>query len=202
MVLAFGGAVAFGVWDILLRPNFGEVLPGTVYRSAQLRPFELENVLRERHIRTILNLRGKGDDYTQQEAALAARLGVRMITLELSAKTPPPRETMAQLIESLETAQTPLLLHCYYGNDRSGLASMFVAMARGHQPYEQAKQQLFLWYLRRNSKGRTLTDVVGWYEDYCRHKNLSPDNWPQMRDWLLTKYDPDAPAPSRLLSKQ
>lgn len=200
-VLVFGGAIGYGIWDILLRPNFRVVIPGKVYRSAQLAPLELENYLRKHQIRTLLNLRGDAGDATKREEAVAAKAGVRMITVELSSNTPPTRKTMRKLLDALETAEPPILLHCFYGNDRSGLASMFAAMALGRQNYGQAKQQLCLWMLHRNDKGQTLTDVVGWYEDYCRTRNMSPDNWPQMKDWLLTKYDPHAPPASQPITR-
>src|SRR5216683_4575552 len=57
-VLVAAGAEAYGVF---LGSNFHMVIPGRVYRSAQLSAPELEQTLSAKGIRTVVNLRGSCD---------------------------------------------------------------------------------------------------------------------------------------------
>src|SRR6516165_5506360 len=54
LVLALGLHTGY----VLLGSNFHTVLPGQVYRSAQLSAQALERLIRDKHVRTVVNLRG------------------------------------------------------------------------------------------------------------------------------------------------
>src|SRR5262249_32009458 len=61
--LVAGLSAAFGVQAtrIWLAHNVHTVVPGQVYRSGQLDPDELERTVRAYGVRTVVNLRGRGD---------------------------------------------------------------------------------------------------------------------------------------------
>src|SRR6516225_9094460 len=61
--LAAGMGLATGteIVRLCLTHNLHAVIPGRVYRSAQLAPTDLERVVRRYGIRTVVNLRGTSD---------------------------------------------------------------------------------------------------------------------------------------------
>ncbi|KPK42349.1 MAG: hypothetical protein AMK72_14425, partial [Planctomycetes bacterium SM23_25] len=101
--------------------NFHEVVPGQVYRSAQPGAEQVRQWTSKYGLRTIVNLRH--DSWRApfaQEKAAAEGLGVRFIQVPLANQSLPRRAAMARLIEVIETADRPMLLHCRAGADRAG----------------------------------------------------------------------------------
>lgn len=134
----------------LLRPgvlggNFHVVIPGRVYRSGQLTEREIEALIGRYGVRGIINLRGArpGAAWYEAERAVAARHGVWHEDVELPVRRLPPGPVLARLVTLLETAPTPLLLHCGRGADRAGLASAVARLVAG-APLAEARRQLAL----------------------------------------------------------
>jgi hypothetical protein len=78
-------ALAFGVRSLL--KNVHPVVPGVAYWSAQLDPEDLESLIHDDGIRSILNLRlpRPGAGWYDREVATSARTGVPHVDFELSA---------------------------------------------------------------------------------------------------------------------
>ncbi|HZT81258.1 MAG TPA: tyrosine-protein phosphatase [Gemmataceae bacterium] len=122
-------AVAVHALRTLVGGNFHVVVPGQVYRCAQPTGADLERLARDRGIRTVVNLRGCADPepWYLAESRAAHRLGLSLEDVCLSATRLPSAHELRQLVEVLDRSERPILLHCYRGADRTGLAS---AMAR------------------------------------------------------------------------
>src|SRR5205085_9258034 len=110
---------------VLLGSNEHTVIPGKVYRSAQLGRQKLERVIAEKHIRTVVNLRGccPDMDWYRADAAATHAAGASLEDLAFSAKRRPHPGEVARLIEVFDRTEYPVLLHCAAGADRTGLAS-------------------------------------------------------------------------------
>lgn len=110
--------------------NFHVVEAGQVYRSAQPTAEALANVIGQLGIRTILNLRGPNpqDDWYLAEQAVAEANGVTLIDVRMSANSLPSGEVVAQIVDALENADYPMLIHCKGGADRSGAVSAIYRM--------------------------------------------------------------------------
>ena len=71
-----------GVWGYhtFLGTNLHAVIPGELYRSAQLSPAQLAEVVQRLGIRTVINLRGccEGFDWYEQERRTLQVLGVQL----------------------------------------------------------------------------------------------------------------------------
>ncbi len=164
--------------------NFAEVAPG-VFRQNQPSPARLA-LLRAQGIRSILNLRGRSTQgFYLFERESAARLGLQMADLQMSAKTLPARETLLALRELFETLPKPMLLHCKSGSDRTGLAAALYLMMIHDVPVAKAAKELSFRFLHRK-KGPT-----GVLDHFLRvYAKAEADSGISLMDWIETVYDP------------
>ncbi len=169
--------------------NFREVVTDKVYRSAQPRPAQLKKWISQYRIRTVINLRGDAGRATEDERAVANEMGVKMITIGLSAGKLVKRPLLTELIEAIETAQVPVLIHCRAGVDRSGTTGALAAMAIGKANYETAKWQAYVspgpWKRKRKNNYVHISDTLKFYERYCRQNGLQTNDWQQFKQWAI-----------------
>jgi protein tyrosine phosphatase (PTP) superfamily phosphohydrolase (DUF442 family) len=139
-----------GGWVALLRftGNIHEINGSLVLRSAQLAPEQLAELVQTYQIKTVLNLRGehKEEEWYRAELAVSEKRGVTHENLALSATHEPDDATLKQLIQTMKNAQTPLLIHCEAGADRSGLAAALYRLAIMGDAPEIASRQLSFRY--------------------------------------------------------
>ncbi|MCK5933832.1 MAG: tyrosine-protein phosphatase [Fulvimarina manganoxydans] len=128
--------------------NIHAVAPGAVYRSAQLDRHDLEALIARTGMRSILNLRGEHPDigWYAEEADVADRLGLQLISIGISARQEPDLKTMGEIAAAIETAPKPLLIHCMGGADRTGLASAIYEYAIAGKAADEADDQLSIVY--------------------------------------------------------
>lgn len=182
-LLLLGGAGAYATRD-----NFDAVIDGEVYRSAQLSADKLREVVREHDIRTVVNLRPvrrEGSEWYREETAAAHELGIEHVTLGMSQTTPRIDNIMA-LRELLDEVETPVLVHCASGVDRTGLASTMVLLREGEQTPEEIQRQVSWRYgaILQDSIGKTfLAQYRAWLAD--NGQTHSPDVFDQ---WLENDY--------------
>lgn len=128
--------------------NFHAIVPGEAYRSAQPSAADIDRLVADRGIRTIVNLRGpnSGKAWYVAEREAAARDRITMIDFPLSSRKVLSPERALVLVRLLRTAAKPLLIHCESGADRSGLVSALYLAAVAHRGEEQAEGQLSVAY--------------------------------------------------------
>ncbi|XSG81510.1 MAG: tyrosine-protein phosphatase [Methyloligella sp. ZOD6] len=128
--LIFIGLLGAYLGTLELSGNFRSVVAGEFYRSGQPSPDDIARYQKAHGIKTIINLRGKnvGRDWYDAELAASERLGITHLDFRMSSKRELSQEEAAELIAMMEKAEKPLLIHCYSGSDRSGLAAaLYVA---------------------------------------------------------------------------
>src|SRR5687768_4534357 len=88
---AFAGVAAEAA-RVFLGSNEHTVIPGKVYRSAQLSEQKLRRVIAEKKIRTVVNLRGccPETNWYMDDARAVHATGVNLEDIRLSAKRYPP----------------------------------------------------------------------------------------------------------------
>ena len=164
-----------------LTGNIHTVEPHVLYRSAQLDGDDLEALIRNEGIATVLNLRGAGpgQPWYVEELQATTAAGARHLDLAMSATQQPDANTLRRLIEILRTAPKPLLVHCNGGADRAGLAAAIYELLEANKSPAEAAQQLsfryghFPWLTSRTgAMDRTFLAVV----------KQSLSSWPT--DWL------------------
>ncbi|MBX9681635.1 MAG: tyrosine-protein phosphatase [Gemmataceae bacterium] len=142
------GFVLWWTYRILFSTNEHTVLEGLIYRGAQLSPGQMERTIRDKKIRTVVNLRGPAylSDWFQDQAAVCQEQGVAMEDLQFSATRAPSMREIRRLIEIIERAEKPIYFHCQRGADRTGLASALAMLLMSDNPHEQGRAQLGLWF--------------------------------------------------------
>ena len=98
LALTLAAALYFSPGD-----NFHAVIPGQVYRSAQLSEASLEGYARDRKFEAVLNLRGASPDeqWYRAEKALTARLGIEQFDIGLRAYELPGIVKLEKLLDRM-----------------------------------------------------------------------------------------------------
>jgi protein tyrosine/serine phosphatase len=110
--------------------NFDVLDDGRAYRSSQPTAGQLETIIDAYDIRTVLNLRGAnpGDAWYDDEQAVCQARGVTLVDAGMSAKALPSPDVLRSIINTLQTADYPILIHCQGGADRTGAVSAIYRM--------------------------------------------------------------------------
>ncbi|MGH7221996.1 MAG: tyrosine-protein phosphatase, partial [Gemmataceae bacterium] len=141
-------ALAIHVCYVLIGSNFHTVIPDEVYRSAQLSAAALEQFIHDKHIHTVINLRGCCDPeaWYLDEGRVTLRNNVSLEDFSFSAGRLPSVVTLRQLLEVIDRSEYPILFHCHKGADRTGMASAIALLLRTETTVEEARQQLGFRY--------------------------------------------------------
>jgi len=175
------------------------VIPGRVYRCAQPSDADLRRVIEQDGIRTVVNLRGTAQTMNQPrsawyrlEAEATADADIHQEDITLSAKLLPPPAELRRLIEVLDRAERPLLIHCKQGADRTGLAAALVLLLHTDGTLADARRQLWPIYGHFPVGGTiAMDDFLDRYETWLakEHASHSPD---RLRHWATSIYAPGA----------
>jgi hypothetical protein len=140
--------IVFVAWN-QMNYNFGEVQRGRIYRSGQMSADALSRVLRDNRIKTVLNLRGSnsGRRWYRDEMTATLRAGATHIDIAMSSCLWMSRVQLRALVETIDTAEFPILVHCAWGSERTGLAAAFAELLRPGRTLDDARAQFSLWYL-------------------------------------------------------
>jgi hypothetical protein len=185
-------ASAVYVYYVLLGTNFHTVIPGEVYRSAQMSAASLERLIHSKNIRTVVNLRGCCDpeSWYLDEGRVTLRNNVSLEDLGFSAARLPSIVTLRQLLEVIDRSEYPILFHCHKGADRTGMASAMALLLRTNTSLEKARQQLGFSY-GHLPIGRTVNidRFFDLYEEWLSNQRLthSPATF---RRWIEKEYCP------------
>ncbi len=172
--------------------NLREVVPGRLYRAGQPSAIRIQQYIAKHGIKTIINLKGCCDPlgWYQEEAASAQREGISLEEFSFSAGRLPSPATLNRLVEALEQATEPILVHCHQGIDRTGMAVALWLLLRTQTPPEEAVKELSLRYLHL-PWGRTghLDQFFSWYLDWLRETGQKHSPL-VLKQWLKDNYIP------------
>jgi len=154
--------------------NLHTVIPNEVYRSAQPSSVELKRWIEELSLRSVINLRGERvSSWFKKEQAVTEAHGVDLYSIALGNGAMPPLKALRQLINLLDTAKRPVLLHCAHGIERSAIASAVAVLLVGGDVVE-TREQFGLTY--------------GFIPGLDEHPKMLDDyeQWLAMRGWPHT----------------
>jgi len=172
--------------------NEHTVIPGKVYRSAQLSQERLLRAIADKKIRTVINLRGccPETSWYMGEARATHAAGVSQEDITLSAKRYPHPGEISRLIEVFDHTDYPVLLHCAAGADRTGLASAIALLLLTDKSLAAARRQLWPRY-GHFAVGRVgrLDEFLDYYDDWlATHEEAhTPERF---RRWFAESYCP------------
>lgn len=190
VVLAAGVVALWVFHTALFENNRGVVDPGLVFRSAQPGE-EFRQFIREKGLRSVLNLRGgtEYDPWYTSEVCQAHEEHVAYHDLVLSPIRRPSRRQLLALIDILERCEYPLLIHCKWGSDRTGMASaLYLMQIKGMAPHE-ALRSFSLSHLHIPLGGPgNLHTLFYEYDAYLRSKG-TVHTPARFREWVAQVYN-------------
>ena len=183
-------------WLLLASDNFGTVRPGELYRSGQMSGSSVAARVRDNRIRTVLNLRGSHPESPwyrdERDATLGA--GATQVDIPLSSCDWMSRAQARALLTVLETAERPILVHCFHGSERTGMVAAFAELLRPGSDLADAERQFTLRHLYTGlGDGVTTRRHLEAYEGWLRLGNLghTPERF---RHWISSEYRPGRPS--------
>jgi protein tyrosine/serine phosphatase len=108
------------LWYRLFPRNFGVVEAGQIYRSGQIAPSLLKEVVLKNNIKVIVSLNG---DSSQEERKITAELGIERVIFSLQGDGTGSVDDYARAVGAICQAQQenkPVLVHCASGAHRTG----------------------------------------------------------------------------------
>ncbi len=175
--------------------NFATLQPERIYRSGQMSPSALRRTLREHQIKTVLNLRGPNLKEAWYRDELATTLAARatQVDLSLSSCVWMSRIQFRTLIRVLDTCEYPVLVHCAWGSERTGLTAAVAELLAPGGTLADARRQLALRFLYvRLGDGKIMAELLDQYENWLRAKHYQ--HHPEVfRQWVAEGYLPGKP---------
>jgi len=189
------GVVAERLVRIFAFGNHHTVVAGRVYRCGQPSGDVLRDTIRDKGIRTVINLRGTAPHldeprsaWYRDEVLATHELNISQEDITLSARLLPPPAELRRLIEVFDHTEYPILIHCKQGADRTGLASAIYLLLHTDATIGEARRQLLPWY-GHISAGPTaaMGAFFDRYEAWLGEDRHTPERF---RHWALTVYTP------------
>jgi len=146
--------------------SFHEEEAGKAYRSAQPTDVELENAINLLGLRTVINLRGTHPEETwyADETAVCEQTGVQLADFRMSAGHLPEPDMLEGIVDTLKTAEYPILIHCQSGADRtSAVAAVYRRLIAGDDK-EAARAQLSYRFLHLEPRYPCMDYLIDIYE--------------------------------------
>lgn len=191
-------ACAIEIGRMVVGRNKHEVVPGRFYRTAQLNPQQLDRFVREKNIKTVVNLRGRPfNEWHPNQSKTTQALGISQEDVTTSANRLPSPTEIRRLVEIFDHSEYPLMVHCQQGADRTGLASAMYMMLHTDADYATARHQCSPRYGHMPiHTAVAMDDFFDQYEDWLASKGEghSPDRF---RHWATQEYCP-GPGRARL----
>jgi protein tyrosine phosphatase (PTP) superfamily phosphohydrolase (DUF442 family) len=173
----------------LFEHNFHVVVPGRLYRSAEMSGEDLGRLIDAHGIQSVLDLRLSGDEPGSDgvtEGDVAARHGAQYRNVSMTSSRASQRTRILRLLDAFDELPTPILVHCTSGSERSGVASAIWLMEKEHRAPDEAAGQLALRYgfnaverdLRSFFQGEpTLDRIVSAYAEARKTRDVSFREW-------------------------
>jgi protein tyrosine phosphatase (PTP) superfamily phosphohydrolase (DUF442 family) len=176
--------------------NFGQVQPSRIYRSGQMPAGALAHALRANRIKTVLNLRGSNSQqrWYVDELSTTLSAGATHIDIAMSSCLWMSRVQLRALVDTLDTAEYPLLVHCAWGSERTGLAAAFAELLRPGSTLDDARAQFSIWYLFVPvGDGKVMAEHLDQYVIWLKKERIehSPANF---RQWAHCGFEPRHPS--------
>jgi hypothetical protein len=182
MTLVFAGA-AWHYRVFFWGDNLHQEVRGQLYRSGRLTTQRLDDLIREKGLRTVITFTAGGGNhgwFANQRRVCQAR-GVQVYSVFLRTDSPAPRKTLVRLVTILEHAPRPILVQSNRGLDQSGFTVALAELLSGAPP-QSALQQFDAKYAQfggaeHSPLGQTLLqyqrNLLAHHQAHTAHRFLS-----------------------------
>lgn len=173
---------------------------GSLYRSGQLSAKQLEDVIKSRGVKTVVNLRGMQPDrnWYRDEQQVCRQNGVEMIDVSLDSSAP-ERGEVAALLDAYHNAPRPILVHSWSSSGGAGLASGLYRTAVLQQSNDEARRELAWWQSSRwpvrtlAAHDQFLKDWQGEREFFANYQLAGRDQLPELAEKSVATLKPSLP---------
>jgi len=133
---------------VYFSPRIQSVVEGRIYRSPRLSANFLEKTIKEKGIKTIINLRGenKESEWYIEESEISKKNNIKLYDCRLHASDLPKYPILVKILDILLMSERPLLIHCVAGVDRTGFVSALALAIEKDVPLFEVKKQFSLRY--------------------------------------------------------
>jgi hypothetical protein len=138
-------ALLYSLYRIEFHNNFYEVVPGVLYRSGEMPPAALGEIIGKYGIASVLDLRISGETIHKDgvsEKQIVLSHGARYVNFPVATSRVPTKEDLLRLDGILHSLQTPLLIHCSTGALRTGVITTLWLQEVADLAPELARTQL------------------------------------------------------------
>ncbi len=167
--------------------NFHWVVPDEAARAAQAYAGFLGPFLGAHGVRALINLRGPNEKFLwwRSEKRVCARRGIAHFDCMLNSRRLPTKQMLINLLAAFDAAQTPLLLKCSGGQDRSSFASaLYIIHRKGWGALDEANAQFAAWpYLHRPKQHQR------WLKHFSEFARVESHARP-LAQWIAEDYTP------------
>jgi len=124
------------------------VIEGRIYRSGQLSENALKSLISDKNIKSILNLRGEGDnlEWYMREKEITEEKHVKLYDVGISPNELPECRKLMNILDIVLTSERPLLVHCNRGVDRTGMVSTLALAIEKNPPLSELRKQFSFRY--------------------------------------------------------
>lgn len=176
--------------------NFGTVRTGQIYRSGQMTARTLSETVRDLGVKTVLNLRGPNPDHAwyRDERAASTEAGATQIDIAMSSCQWMSRAQLREVVRALDVAERPILVHCQWGSERTGLVSAFAELLRPGATLDDAAAQFTFRHMFLPVKdGKVMAAHFDRYAGWLARNRWdhSPERF---RQWVDEGFVPESPS--------
>ncbi len=119
-----------------------------LYRGSQPNEEGIEE-LKKIGITTIVDLRGERQSTVAAERKHAEAAGMRLVNIRASGWSPPKDEELVQFFSLLQKRpKEKVYVHCWLGNDRTGVFVASYRIAFEHWPAERALEEMYFFHFK------------------------------------------------------
>jgi tyrosine-protein phosphatase SIW14 len=170
--VVIAGPLCYAVHRNTHMRNFAMVEEGVLYRSGQLTPDALDDVVRERNIRSLVTLRSSRiigrlppdtweESYCEAHGIKHYRIVPRMWGADEKGEVPAEQAVQEFLKVMDDPANYPILVHCFAGTHRTGIMCAVFRMEYQHWSVDKAINELQFY-------GFEKSDLTPDVEEYLR----------------------------------
>lgn len=143
LIVAVAAGVGLAVQQRRLPKRFSVVEAGVLYRSSQPSPAQLENLIVDQGIKTILIARESSSQRVVDELEAAGKLGLRIEQIPIASRQPITDEQVEQFFKTVDDpANRPVLVHCSMGRHRTGYLCGLYRIERQGWSLERAMDEM------------------------------------------------------------
>lgn len=162
LLLLLGGAAAwvYGYYRLQWPDRFAVVDAGRLYRSAQPSTRQIEHMIGELGIKTLLIVRSGSSDRVPNEVEFANSKGLRVVHIPIESRKPIPEDQVRQFFLVVDDpASGPILVHCSAGLHRTGYLCARYRVDKQGWPMEKAIAELLSFEFNAESQGVILEQL-------------------------------------------